>query len=43
MRFGTLNKLVSGRDSDLKLFIENTLDPVLQNNLEIYMKSLRKK
>jgi hypothetical protein len=43
MRFGTLNKLVSERDSDLKLFINNTIDPILQTNLDLYMKSLRKK
>jgi hypothetical protein len=43
MRYITLQNLVSQRESDLNLFIQTTTDPILQNNLDNYLKSLKKK
>lgn len=43
MRCVTLQNLVSQRESDLNLFIQTTTDPILQNNLDNYLKSLKKK
>ena len=43
MRCITLQNLVSQRESDLNLFIQTTTDPILQNNLDNYLKSLKKK
>lgn len=43
MREDTLNRLLSQKDADIENFIESTLDPVLQANLEKYLESLKKK
>lgn len=43
MREDTLNRLLSQREDDIEGFIESTLDPVLQANLEAYLNSLKKK
>lgn len=43
MRDDTLNRLLSQKDADIESFIESTLDPVLQANLEKYLESLKKK
>lgn len=43
MRYITLQNLVSQRESDLNLFIQTTTDLILQNNLDNYLKSLKKK
>jgi hypothetical protein len=43
MRKDTINRLLSQRENDTKAFIESTLDPKLQANLDAYMQSLKNK
>jgi len=43
MRSDTINRLKSQRDSDIDAFVESTMDPHLQENLERYLSSLKNK
>jgi hypothetical protein len=43
MRKPTLDKLLTEKDSDIKEFVDSTLDPQLQKTIEDYLTALKSK
>ena len=43
MRQQTLKEFLSQKENDKKMFVESTMDPLLQKNLENYLNSLKNK